>query len=83
MKEGTMSTADEIEEWLVARLCVIFNLRREKVGGSFDFDDLGMDSITHAGLAREIENQFDLSLAPDALYEYPTVQALASHIAGP
>lgn len=73
--------ADEVAAWLVARLAAVFDLPPGRVHGGTALDDLGIDSITRAGLAREIEQRFKVTLDPDALHEFPTIQSLADHVA--
>jgi acyl carrier protein len=75
-----MSSADEVRDWLICRLCAVFDLPRERVTGATSFDDLGMDSITRAGLVREIEQQFRVSVDPDELYDHPTIHDLARRV---
>jgi acyl carrier protein len=75
-----MIKPEEVERWLVKRISHIFGLSEKEVHGSTAFDDLGMDSVTRAGLTREIEERFGHPLDPEALYEYPTPRAIAEHI---
>jgi acyl carrier protein len=76
-----MASADEVREWLTARMAAVFGVPGDRLNGRTAFDDLGMDSITRAGLAREIEERFRVSLDPEALYEFTTIDDLASHVA--
>ncbi|MEM6477438.1 MAG: SDR family NAD(P)-dependent oxidoreductase [Pseudomonadota bacterium] len=44
-------------------------------------NELGLDSLTAVELANRLSRQTGLSLAPTAAFDYPTVNALAAHIA--
>jgi acyl carrier protein len=76
-----MASANEVQDWLIARICTILDIPRARVNGRTTFDDLGLDSITRAALSREIEKQFRVSLDPEALHEFRTLQTLAEYIA--
>jgi acyl carrier protein len=63
------------------RICSILNLSKNRLNGQSRTDDLGLDSITRASLLVEIERKYDCVIEQDALFDYPTIQALAQHIA--
>ncbi|MCQ8769834.1 SDR family NAD(P)-dependent oxidoreductase [Streptomyces telluris] len=46
------------------------------------FYDLGLESTHLLTLVRAIEERWDIALYPTLLFEYPTVDAVAAHLAG-
>jgi acyl carrier protein len=72
---------DGVRDWLLGRIEAITDLPVSHLKGMTKIDDLGLDSITRASLVLEIEGELGCMIKPDALFEYPTVQALAEYIA--
>ncbi|MGW9075552.1 SDR family NAD(P)-dependent oxidoreductase [Streptomyces kronopolitis] len=52
------------------------------VEGDRGFYDLGLDSSHLLTLVRLFEEHWDIALYPTLLFEYPTVDAVAAHLAG-
>ncbi|MFD3806989.1 SDR family NAD(P)-dependent oxidoreductase [Streptomyces sp. NPDC058619] len=52
------------------------------VEGDRGFYDLGLDSSQLLTLVRLFEEHWDIALYPTLLFEYPTVDAVAAHLAG-
>ena len=76
-----MVSVDVVRDWMIDRVCKVFDLSHDRVNGQTTFDDLGIDSLTRAGFAREIERKFNISLDPEVTYEFHTIQKLAEHVA--
>jgi acyl carrier protein len=76
-----MTGANEVRQWLIGRTCTLLGLPGGTVTERTAFDDLGMDSITRAGLAREIEQRFRVWLDPEELFDHPTIEDLARRVA--
>jgi acyl carrier protein len=76
-----MSKADEVRAWLVNRLSAILDLPPARVHDDTTFDELGLDSLSRAGFSTEIAKQFGVSLDPDTLFEFSSIQVLARHVA--
>ena len=45
------------------------------------FDAMGFDSLSKVGLVPELERLFGCALHPEVVFDYPTVESLADHIA--
>jgi acyl carrier protein len=52
----------------------------ESVDPSADFDRLGVDSSLAVGLLSELEERYGVDLPPEALFENPTINAIAEHV---
>jgi amino acid adenylation domain-containing protein len=57
-------------------------LREDQVLSDKKFADLGLDSILAVELVKRINSEIGLNLPSAILYSYPTVQQLATYIAG-
>jgi glutamate-1-semialdehyde-2,1-aminomutase len=73
---------EEIQAWLVAELARRLNLTPEEIGVREPFARYGLDSIGAVGLSGELENWLGRRLDPTLAYDYPSVSALASYLAG-
>ncbi|KAF3996556.1 type I polyketide synthase [Glaciimonas immobilis] len=71
-----------IYKWLVLWIAKTSGLDISAIQGNIPLSDYGLDSITVVMLSGEMAKQFGLSdLSPSTAYDYPTVKALAEHIA--
>jgi acyl carrier protein len=50
------------------------------IGFDTPFTELGMDSLASVPIALELEQQTALPIAPELLYDYQTINALAAYI---
>jgi acyl carrier protein len=68
--------------------CVLKWLRSEPHGAQAvldadtPFTSIGIDSLATASIAVELEQQTGVTLAPELLFDYQSVNALAGYIAG-
>ena len=72
--------ADSVRERLRAVFADFFGLPVAGVDPHATFDRFGMDSLSSIQLARSLEPEFG-TLSKVVLYEYPTIDELATHIA--
>lgn len=80
MRDGTMDAAS-IESWCVRYVSQILNIPEGQVDPSVEVDRFGLDSATAVALIMELEEQLGLELAPEILFEYPTLTSLSQHLA--
>jgi acyl carrier protein len=71
----------EIERWLVAQLAQRLELLPGDIDPTVAFADLGVDSIAAVNVAAQMQADLDLTLADTALWDYPTIRDLATHLA--
>jgi 8-amino-7-oxononanoate synthase len=72
---------DAIQEWLVATMADLLKCPPSEVDPDARFDRLGIDSLSMVALSGDLEDRLGLRLRPTVLWDYPTVTALAAHLA--
>lgn len=74
-------TAKDIEAWIVSYLAKLLEIEPGEVNVTIPFDRYGLDSSVAVGLTGDLEDWMERKLDPTLLYDYPTIQALAQHLA--
>ncbi|MEW6495753.1 MAG: acyl carrier protein [Cyanobacteriota bacterium] len=83
-KENTckeLPSAAEIQAWMASYLAHLLALETDEVNVSIPFDRYGLDSSVAIGLTGDLEDWLERKLDPTLLYDYPTIEALAQHLA--
>ena len=73
--------ATDIAQWIVELIANQLNIPAQKIDTRAPFVDFGLDSVQAVSISGEIETQLGRSLSPTLLWDYPTVTALAAHLA--
>ena len=81
MRDGTIMDASAIESWCVDYVSRILNIQRAQVDPNLEVDRFGLDSATAVALIMELEDRLGIELAPELLFEYPTLAGLSRHLA--
>ena len=79
--QGRRPTAEDIEEWLASYLSKLLGIDPEKIGGRISFARYGLDSSASIALTSELGDWLGRELDPTINYSYPTIEALAKHLA--
>lgn len=79
---GAESARPEIVSWLVDRVAQVAELDREAVDLNRPFSAFGIDSAEAVGIVGELEERLGVELESSALYDFPTISALAVHLSG-
>jgi acyl carrier protein len=74
-------TAKEVEAWLTRRLATRLRLKPAQVQATTPFIEFGMSSLDAVEIAAELARWLGRPLSPTAIYNYPTVAALARWLA--
>jgi len=74
-------TAAEIREWFATSLARITDISPDEIDETAPFESFGLDSVTAVGLTGELEEWLGSTVDPMAVYDYPTIEALAKHLA--
>lgn len=71
----------EITQWLVLQVATLLGVSPEEVNIHAEFPELGLDSAAGVELVGHIENRFGGQLSPTVVWDYPTIEKLAAHLA--
>lgn len=74
-------TESDIRDWCIAYLTKTMDNPAIAIGPEARFTELGLDSATSAYFIVELEEWLGTELAPELVFEYPTIAELAHHIA--
>lgn len=74
---ATNTSRDAIVEWCRQFLAARLTVPVEEVPTGAGLDLLGVDSVTAAALLIELEDRFRVDVDPEALYDDPTIDAIA------
>ena len=69
-----------IVDWCRGYLADLLETSPADVDPAADFDRLGVDSALAVSLLIEVEERYGVDIAPEALFENPTIDAVAAHL---
>jgi 8-amino-7-oxononanoate synthase len=70
-----------IVEWLIERVAALVGVAPNELDTAQPFAVFGLDSIAAVGLSGELEDWLGVELPATILWDYPTIAALAEHLA--
>jgi acyl carrier protein len=73
-------TREEIAHWCQRYVADLLELPVESVDLDADFDRLGIDSALAVTLLIEVEERYGVDLPPEALFENPNLNAVATYL---
>ena len=76
-------TAGEIVAWLTRQIASRLRLPQTQVGATTPFIEFGMSSINAVEMAADLERWLGRPLSPTAIYNHPTIAALADWLVRP
>lgn len=71
----------EIREWCIRRLASTLDMPAHRIDPQAKFARLGMDSAMSIAFLVDLEEWLGIELPSDTVFEYPSVEELASHLA--
>ena len=77
----TPSSIDDIRIWLTNQIADLLGVAPDEIDPSKSLESFGIASRDAITLVGDLENWTGLSLSPTLVYEYPTIDAIARHIA--
>jgi len=77
-----VSTAPQLQAWLVSYLSAAYALEPQQIDVRQRFYHHGLDSLGALRLVAELSREVSQTLSPTLIWEYPTIAALAAHLAG-
>jgi acyl carrier protein len=73
--------ADEMRSWLAARAAHYAKVDPSEIDYDTPLSHYGLDSVSAVSMAVDIEDEYDLQLDIETLWEYRTVNLLAGMLA--
>lgn len=77
---GMARSSSEVRQWLSAYLADLLEVEEDEVDTSLPFDRYGLDSSAAVGMTGDLEDWLACEIDPTVIYDYPTVDALASYL---
>lgn len=74
------TSKDAILTWCREYIADLLGTTAEALDPKADFDKLGVDSALAVSLLMEVEDRYDIELPPEALFENPTLDAVADYL---
>lgn len=74
-------SAAEIQAWIVSYLAQLLEIDPDEVNATIPFDQYGLDSSAAVGMTGDLEDWVERKIDPTLLYDYPTIETLAQHLA--
>jgi acyl carrier protein len=75
------SMVQEIQTWLIPYIAELLEIKPDEVNPTIPFERYGLDSSSIVGLTGDLGEWLGVDIDPDLLYEYPTIETLANHLA--
>ena len=79
---SAMSAGRRIEDWLVTRIANLQHIDAEQVDVDESFIANGLSSSASVALIGDLGKMLGVALPETLTWEYPTIAALAEHVAG-
>ena len=73
--------ANTIEGWLATAISAKLKMDEEQMDRTLPFSSLGLDSLVLLTLTGELAEMLGRDLSPSLVWEYPTIETLARHLA--
>ena len=77
----TKLSKEKIQAWLVSYLAELLDIEPSEVDVAIPFDRYGLDSSAAVGMTGDLEEWLKYELDPTIMYDYPTIEILAQHLA--
>lgn len=74
-------SAADIQNWLTSYLAQLLEATPDDISVTVPFERYGLDSSAAVLLIGEFEDWLEVEMDPTLLYDYPTIKALANHMA--
>jgi acyl carrier protein len=71
---------EAIRAWLITNIASVVNLDPGRIDIHQTFDNYGLDSLQAVSLSGDLENWLNREISPTVVWDYPTVEMLASHL---
>jgi acyl carrier protein len=79
--DGRPKDREAIQAWLIKRVSAALSLNPDEIDVRETFASFGLDSRTAVSLSGDLERWLGRRLPPTLVWDYPTIEALADHLA--
>lgn len=73
---------DKLQEWLIDKLAQELAIDPSDIDVQQPFAQYGVDSVLAVTLVADLEDAMGRELNPTLLFDYPSIEAIAQHLAG-
>lgn len=74
------ATMVEIQDWLITKVSTQLNLAAANIDITSELATYGLDSMDAVMISGELEDALDIELASTVLWDYPTIESLATFL---
>jgi acyl transferase domain-containing protein/acyl-CoA synthetase (AMP-forming)/AMP-acid ligase II/acyl carrier protein len=74
-------TAKALRSWLIARIAARLGAKTNAIDINKPFAGYGLDSVAAIQLAADLEERLGHTVSPTLVYQYPSIETLARHLA--
>jgi acyl carrier protein len=78
---GELFTSHDIQEWLISKLHEVQGLNPADIDVKQPLENYGLGSVQAVSLVGDLEDWLGVPLPPTLLWDYPSIEALANHLA--
>lgn len=71
---------DKVQETLQQMAAELLKVKREDIDADTEFGEYGFDSITFTEFSNQLNQAYQLELAPTIFFEYPTLSSFAAYL---
>ena len=71
-----------IQQWLIDKVAQYHKLLPQEIDIKEPFARYGMDSVEAVSISADLEDWLDCQVSPTIIYDYPTIETLATYLAG-
>ena len=82
MSAPSRRSRQDIEAWLAREISEVTGMPAADVDRECNFLELGVSSRRVVGISGRLQKWLGVKLPPTIVFEYPTIEALAEHLAG-
>jgi len=69
-----------LKNWLINYISKRCDIPATELHPDIPFEEFGIDSIQAVKITSELEQEFQISVEPTALFEFNTIELLAAHV---
>ncbi|WP_394829120.1 acyl carrier protein [Pendulispora albinea] len=80
LSRASLST-QTVRAWLISKFAAALEVEPERIQADEPIVSYGLDSMVTVEIAGELERALEMRLPPTLVWDYPTIEAIAEHLA--